>query len=136
MLVKFITEKSPDKRKSRLLKKAACLFLPTFGFALLLWFLSFFLHYLLGYLFLFVFITIIGYLIYQWFASFSKIEFWFEKVFKDIDFPPLIIRMRNAGFDLVFIFLLLAMVMDPIKDILAMERPQYSINYLFLDLAI
>lgn len=44
--------------------------------------------------------------------------------------------MRNAGFDLVFIFLLLAMVMDPIKDILAMERPQYSINYLFLDLAI
>ncbi|MFO1446157.1 hypothetical protein KDN24_23730 [Bacillus sp. Bva_UNVM-123] len=55
---------------------------------------------------------------------------------KDVEFPDIILKMKEIGFELVFALLLLAIGIDPLKDLTELKKPTFSINYLFLDLAI
>lgn len=102
----------------------------------LFYIISFFLHYPLGFLLLLSSITIIGFSIYRWLSSFSKKKLLIEVIFKGVDFPPIIIKLKEVGFDLVFALLLLAIGVDPIKDLISLTKTTYSLNYLFLDLAL
>lgn len=122
--------------KNRLVKKATIVVLAGGLLGIIILILSNILNYPIGTLALLGIINLIGFLVYRWVSSFSNKKLPFESLMKDINFPDIILKMKEIGFELVFALLLLTIGIDPLKDLTELKKPTFSINYLFLDLAI
>jgi len=57
-------------------------------------------------------------------------------VFKDLEIPNVLLKIRRVGMDMCFPLLLLSIGADPIKDLVELRSVSYKFNYLFFDLAL
>lgn len=90
----------------------------------------------IGYLLGFTLLGIIGFFIQRKIYQFFIIEFIFHFAGKDVILPKALKSIRDTSMDLAFIFVLAALGTNPITDLIEMKTPSFSINWLYMELAI
>lgn len=90
----------------------------------------------IGYLLGFTLLGIIGFFIQRKIYQFFIIEFNFHFAGKDVVLPKVLKSIRDTSMDLAFIFVLAALGTNPIMDLIETKSPSFSVNWLYVELAI
>ena len=86
-------------------------------------------------LFMFTFIGVFGFLIQKRLYNFFVLEFKFIYKEREIQLPKALKMVRDTGMDLAFILILASFGVNPILDIIEANKPSFSINFFYLELA-